>query len=1153
MGLEKRSPHAARGRSRRWVWRLLLGAVLATVAVTPAQSAPFLVKDIADANQGSDPFGLTEADGRLYFTANHKIPPGAGAESWRSDAAGTAFLADGEVIGALNDGVLIARCVPLEGCVLLRGDASGAVELATILSGSFDAHLSAPTIAGGFAFFTAEDSDGGSLWRTDGTVAGTKSIVDFGAQPPFGLTASGGRLYFARCDDTGCALWTSDGTSAAPVATVIPGPLTEDDDRSVFALTDVAGTLYFATCTRFAECELWQSDGTEDGTADIAAFDPNNDPDSDDWEEPVLIALGSRLLFYAVDEEDDKALWSTDGTTPDTIRLADIDDRDPQAVVGGGDRLFFRGVDEDGDRELWVSNGTTGGTQRVADLNPTGSSDPSRLCASAAGVVFMACDEATGCEPWASDGTEPGTVRVADVNPGPGSSGFGDCRRGSGERVYFAATSMAAGREMWRTDGTPAGTAQVADINPGPAGSNPREFLAIDLAQTDDRVFFTACQETTGCEVWESDGTPGGTKLIADLEGTGVGAEPAKLTLANGFVFFLASDTAAGRELWRTDGTGAGTIRLTDVRPGFESTIITDLTPIDGGILFTAGNAPWTSDGTIAGTMPLAAPGTSANCTTGEYTPLGGKVFFRASSTDAGCELWQTDGTPGGTARAVDIVLGPTGSSPNRLVRVGQTLFFVAIDATHGAELWKSDGTAEGTKLVKNIALEGTGPNDPPLSAGLADLTASGGLLFFTAFNYGCSCSDTELWRSDGTEEGTFQVKDITPGPSGSEPTLLTDVDGTLFFRACEPTTGCELWRSDGTTDGTRLVAEANDGTGGTINNLVATGGTLYFSARDEAGNDTLWTSDGTPANTRPVTSLPQGGDGSKPRGFTNVGGKLLYVVSDLDHGSELWTSDGTPAGTRRLTDVWAGPGSSISELSMALLNGAVFFQATDPEHGAELWGMPSCEGEPGCVSTTTTSTTVPTTTTTIPTTSTTSTTIPAGSTTTTIVTGSTTSTTVVTPSTTTTTVTSTPPTTTSTLPQAACTADDQCPRSDECVDVHCVLGTCAASSAATFARTSCELRRFAAGPTCAADGSSRLDRLVHTKAGVVVHLVDAAGTATKPAKARRLLKRARATLGGLQRRIGKSRTLSEECRTMLVADLSGRRQQLSELTPPAR
>jgi ELWxxDGT repeat protein len=41
-----------------------------------------------------------------------------------------------------------------------------------------------------------------------------------------------------------------------------------------------------------------------------------------------------------------------------------------------------------------------------------------------------------------------------------------------------------------------------------------------------------------------------------------------------------------------------------------------------------------------------------------------------------------------------------------------------------------------------------------------------------------------ELWRSDGTEEGTYLVKDILLGEGSSEPAMLTSASGRLYFVA---------------------------------------------------------------------------------------------------------------------------------------------------------------------------------------------------------------------------------------------------------------------------------------------------------------------------------------------------------------------------------
>ena len=79
-----------------------------------------------------------------------------------------------------------------------------------------------------------------------------------------------------------------------------------------------------------------------------------------------------------------------------------------------------------------------------------------------------------------------------------------------------------------------------------------------------------------------------------------------------------------------------------------------------------------------------------------------------------------------------DIYPGSSSSSPQQLTNVGDTLFFTATDAVNGQELWKSDGTAEGTVLVKDI-YAGTGSSRPMY------LTDVGGTLY--SLNYDKVCA----------------------------------------------------------------------------------------------------------------------------------------------------------------------------------------------------------------------------------------------------------------------------------------------------------------------------------------------------------------------------------------------------------------------------
>jgi ELWxxDGT repeat protein len=95
-----------------------------------------------------------------------------------------------------------------------------------------------------------------------------------------------------------------------------------------------------------------------------------------------------------------------------------------------------------------------------------------------------------------------------------------------------------------------------------------------------------------------------------------------------------------------------------------------------------------------------------------------------------------------------------------------------------------------------------------------------------------------ELWFSDGTEEGTRLVKDINPGAPLSTPLDFAVVGGTAWFAtirqagANDQTVVTELWRTDGTTDGTVRVWRAPGRFNGyAIKDLTVSGNHLFFAA----------------------------------------------------------------------------------------------------------------------------------------------------------------------------------------------------------------------------------------------------------------------------------------------------------------------------------
>jgi ELWxxDGT repeat protein len=312
---------------------------------------------------------------------------------------------------------------------------------------------------------------------------------------------------------------------------------------------------------------------------------------------------------------------------------------------------------------------------------------------------------------------------------------------------------------------------------------------------------------------------------------------------------------------------------------------------VDGSLFFNSFNDLWVTKGSTGTTIRL-----KRFTNLGQIVRVGSQIFF-AAETDAGLELWKSNGTVVGTVMVKDIFPGPTGSVPEQLTAVGSNLYFVADHGISGREIWKSDGSTAGTFLVKDIII-GKGSSNPSF------LTHSGGKLFFVAND---AVHSYELWKSDGTSSGTSMVKDIVPlVKSGSFPKFLTDVNSVLFFTADDKISGRELWKSDGTASGTVLLRDiVAGGTATRMNNFVAVGNTLFFSADDKIHGEELWKSNGSTSGTLMVKDLTPGPGGSGSRGdfghlmasFTDING-ILYFSAYLKATYYFWKSDGTSDGT---------------------------------------------------------------------------------------------------------------------------------------------------------------------------------------------------------------------------------------------------------------
>ncbi|CAO3434352.1 ELWxxDGT repeat protein [Azospirillum endophyticum] len=400
--------------------------------------------------------------------------------------------------------------------------------------------------------------------------------------------------------------------------------------------------------------------------------------------------------------------------------------------------------------------------------------------------------------------------------------------------AVFAGADGDHGGEIWGTDGRSAFL--LRDIAPGKASSEPRDPVALGK-----RVYFSADDGVHGREVWMTDGTTGGTRMLADIRPGESGSAPTELTIADGRLFFQADDGQHGTELWVSDGTAAGTHMVKDIGDKPAGSFPHDLTAVGDELFFAAtdsehGIALWRSDGTAAGTVlvrdffpggfdpPVPVPIFPGHLTAAGED--GDRLYLTAwDGTGSYSQLWITDGTEAGTVKLLDgLGEDPRSGHTVSLVVAGDTLFF-----NRSEDLWKSDGTPQGTVLVKD--LPSAGLNVPK------QLFAVGDDVAFVART---EQTGYELWMSDGTEQGTHLVKDIAPGSADANIANVTVVDDTLFFTADDGVHGDSLWRSDGTAAGTRMVT-AHNASWTQPTGLGAVGDSLYFSATDSTNAGVLF------------------------------------------------------------------------------------------------------------------------------------------------------------------------------------------------------------------------------------------------------------------------------------------------------------------------
>ena len=383
-------------------------------------------------------------------------------------------------------------------------------------------------------------------------------------------------------------------------------------------------------------------------------------------------------------------------------------------------QLYFKANNGIDATELWKSDGTASGTVEVADTNPGPLNfNPVNLTDFNSKLYFSGLITATvGSEIFSYDGTT--IANAADIRPGPGSSspGFilpfngnlyfraleavannyrlykmtpsnsysildntiliGTTAAVLGSKIILSGGTVAGNSQLYSTDGT--AIALVKTINTT-GSSSPTNFYTAPVL---NKTFFQATDGTNGKELWVTDGTTAGTKMVADINPTG-DSSPAEFYEFSGKVYFQAAATTGNLELWSTDGVTASLVKE---------------------INSTGSSIP-------------------AN-----FLAFNNFLYFSANDGISGTELWKTDGTTANTHLFLDINTGAGSSSPSDLIVYQNTIFLAADDGVTGKELYRISPSALSSKTASKKEFS-VFPNPSDGNLSFSD-TISGSYLIFS-------------------------------------------------------------------------------------------------------------------------------------------------------------------------------------------------------------------------------------------------------------------------------------------------------------------------------------------------------------------------------------------------------------------------------------
>lgn len=458
------------------------------------------------------------------------------------------------------------------------------------------------------------------------------------------------------------------------------------------------------------------------------------------------------------------------------------------------------------------------------------------------------------------------------------------------------------GNELWLHNRDTNKSSVIKNLSQNTTGNFDR--IKSNIVKFNDKLYFIGTENgEANNQLWESDGTTAGTRLIKQLYNSSLGDTLKNLFVENGKLFIATVD-----QLWISDGTSVGTVMLT------ENYYNTKFFSLNDKIYFWHDfydkEVLMVSDGTVSGTKVFKTfePTNGSYGTNSEILVFQNHLYF-VGKLNGVKSIWKSDGTAEGTAAMVNTNL-------NTLK--GEILPDKFLTYDENNNLWSSDGTAANTLIYKTLTSEiqkmfkfkneiyidtktefvktnGTASgtqthnftdNDQALNY-YTQSNQNNYLLLKTEYEYS---PDTWIWN--GTAQNADKLKF---GSRYTRPTEYLEVDQDLYYPGYSQTNGEEIFKYNYTSKEEKLVTDINFVYDSRANAYQKAGDNFFFMADSSSNTRQIFKKDLT------TGKISQVSDFKTNSGQTNralaVGN--YYYSYDYSYNQGFNRTDGTAVNSK--------------------------------------------------------------------------------------------------------------------------------------------------------------------------------------------------------------------------------------------------------------